>query len=221
MSAKILISGLANTGKTTLLQSLENVLVFAHDGKKYPFPQPHVNIEDFNNIAEFKELCNSKAVAYNEKFNTLPETVVFDSVSKIFQTIVANAKKNKKTGFEKWNFIDDEVTQFVNYIENDIVGQGINVVIVSHAQLNTETGIYELVAQGGFAKKGGFLSEVDNAVFVEVKGNTRKIHHKSPKYASRTILSDLPDIQDASEYNLQKHIDELVKVKDQVADYIL
>jgi len=43
---KMLISSLPNIGKTTLLQTLDDVLVIARDGKKYPFPQAHVNVED-------------------------------------------------------------------------------------------------------------------------------------------------------------------------------
>lgn len=220
MSAKILISALANSGKTTLLKSLNNVLVIAHDGKKYPFPQPHVNVDSFNSMDEFIGLCNSKVAAYKDKFGELPETMAFDSVSKIFETI-ADYCNEKFTGFNVYSNLNKEVHKFTDYIENTLITNGINVVIVSHAVWDADTTTYQLVAQGAFAKKGGFLSEVDQAVFVEVKSNKRTVHHRSNKFASRTTLDDMPDNEDANEYNLQAHIEKLVSVKDAVAEYIL
>lgn len=65
------------------------------------------------------------------------------------------------------------------------------------------------------------LSEVDNAIFIEIKGNKRVIHHRSPKLASRTVLDQLPDSQPVEEYNLQEHIDALSGLKDEVANYEL
>lgn len=220
MSAKILVSGLANTGKTSLLQSLTDVFVIAHDGKQYPFPQPHVNIQTFSSIAELISITNAKLAIYKEKFGKLPATVVFDSVSKIFETIADNCNRQYK-GFEVWKNVNSEVNEFTRYLEQTLIPHGLNVVIVSHAIWNIDTATYELVAQGSFAKKGAFLSETDNAVFIEVKNSKRIIHHRSPKFAARSTLEELPDSQPIEEYNLQKHIDILVATKNKVASYQL
>ena len=157
---------------------------------------------------------------YQSKFNKLPSTIVFDSVSKIFETIAHNATLTKK-GFDVWKQVNEEIYQLNDYIENTIIPNGISVVIVSHATWDTDTSTYQLVAQGSFAKKGGFLSETDNAVFIEVKNGKRIVHHRSPKFASRTTLTEIPDNQPIEEYNLQNHLELLLSKVDEVAEYIL
>jgi len=220
MSAKILVSGLANTGKTSLLQTLTDVFIVAHDGKQYPFPQPHVNVSSFTSVAELLSVTNTKLAAYKEKFGKLPATIVFDSVSTVFETVADNCGRQYK-GFEIWKNVNSEINEFTRYIEQTLIPHGLNVVIVSHAVWNVDTVTYELVAQGSFSKKGGFLSTVDNSIFIEVKNGKRIIHHRSPKYAARSTLAELPDSQPIEEYSLQKHVDMLVATKNNVASYQL
>lgn len=220
MSAKILISSLANSGKTTLLQSLEDVLVVAHDGKKYPFPQPHIQLDQLPPVDELIGLINEKVGVYKEKFGKLPRTIAFDSVSTIFESIAANASANFK-GFDVWKNVNEEVYKLKGYIEDTLLANNINVVIISHATWDVDTASYQLVAQGNFAKKGGFLSTVDQAVFIEVKNGKRIVHHRSAKFASRTTLKELPDNQPVEEYNLQKHIEMLEAIRDNVASFRL
>jgi GTPase SAR1 family protein len=220
MAVKLLIAGQANTGKTTLLQSLEDVFVVAHDGKQYPFPQPHINISRFNSVSELLATVNTKLGVYKEKFGKLPTTIAFDSVSTIFETIANNCGSQYK-GFDSWKHVNMEVAEFNSYIEDTLIPNGINVVIVSHAVWNVDTATYELVAQGSFAKKGGFLSTVDNSVFIEVKSNKRIIHHRSTKFAARSALADLPDNQPVEEYNLQQHINKLSELKNSAAKFEL
>ena len=72
-----------------------------------------------------------------------------------------------------------------------------------------------------FAKRGSFLSEVDNAVFLEGKANKRIVHHRSLKFPARSVLPELPDSQPADEYNLAEHINTLSKLGDNVAAFVL
>lgn len=220
MASKILISALANKGKTTLLKTLEDVFVVAHDGKKYPFPQPHTNVDTFDSIQELIALVNSKLGMYKEKYSELPKTIVFDSVSKIFDTIASNCQRKYK-GFEIWKYVNEEITSFTSYIENVLIPNGLNVVIVSHAVWNADTASYELVAQGQFAKRGAFLAEVDNAVFIDVKNNKRTVYHRSAKLPARSTLSTdiLPDDQPVEEYSLQDHINKLNAIGNTVAEF--
>jgi len=56
------------------------------------------------------------------------------------------------------------------------------------------------------------LSEVDEAIFLEVKGKKRTIHYRNSKMAARTVMSELPDSVPLEEFNLQEHI-ELLETK--------
>ena len=64
---KLLLSGAPNSGKTSLLQTLTDVLVIARDGKRYPFKQPHVNVPDFIYAQEVIELITEKIGVFEEK----------------------------------------------------------------------------------------------------------------------------------------------------------
>ena len=66
-NVKLLVSSLPNVGKTTLLQTLEHVLVIARDGKRYPFEQAHVNVFDFTSAEELINLIVEKVETYESK----------------------------------------------------------------------------------------------------------------------------------------------------------
>jgi len=224
---KILISGTPNSGKTSLLQDLEHVFVVARDGKRYPFAQPHVNISQMVHekngpsvVDSLLNTVNEKLGVYFDKFGVLPETVVFDSVSKIFLDIEA-AVSSVVTSFP-YSVINAEISKLVNYIENELIARDINVVVVSHANWDEDTAIYKLVNAGGaYGKKGGFLSEVDNSIFLESKANKRVVHHRSLKFISRTLSAELPDSEDRTTYSLKKHLELLQKDSDAAASFEL
>ena len=147
MTAKILISAEPNGGKTTLTKDLDDCLVISHDGKRYPFKVPHVLVPTFDHIDTFIDLTTDKIEAYNEKFGTYPKRMVFDSVSKIFDTIHANCNEKHKN-FTIYSELDKEITAFTAFIENSIIASGIDVVIISHALYDTDTAKYNLVGKG-------------------------------------------------------------------------
>lgn len=208
MSVKQLISAEANSGKTTLTKNLENSLVISHDGKRYPFPVPHVLIPTFENIQELINLTVEKIEAYKEKFGAYPDTIVFDSVSKVFDTIHANCNEKYK-GFVIYSELDKEVVAFTSFIENSLIASGMNVILISHALYDSDTAKYNLVGKGSFAKRGGFLAEVDEALFIEVKSNKRVIHFRSAKLPARSLQEDLPESISVEDFNLQEHINKL------------
>lgn len=220
MAAKLLIAGLANSGKTTLLKDLQDTLVIAHDGKKFPFKVPHVNVDTFNSTAELIDLINSKVAAYEERFGEFPKTIAFDSVSKIFDTM-NNYCNEKFTGFAVYSNLDKEIGTFTSYIENTLIANGINVVIVSHAIFDADTATYQLVGKASFQKRGGFLSEVDQAIFVETKANKRTAHLRSTKFPARTLREEDPDSMDVKDFTLQAYIEALITEQDAAADFVL
>jgi|SaaInl85LU_5_DNA_1037374.scaffolds.fasta_scaffold14309_2 hypothetical protein len=220
MAVKILISAEANSGKTTLTKNLENSLVVSHDGKRYPFPVPHVLVPGFDNVQELIDTTIQKIEAYNEKFNAYPDTIVFDSVSKIFDTIHANCNEKYK-GFVIYSELDKEIVAFTSFIENSLIASNMNVVLISHALYDSDTAKYNLVGKGSFAKRGGFLAEVDEAIFIEVKSNKRTVHLRSTKLPARSLQEDLPDNVVVDDFNLQQHIEHLAKNASTVDDFAL
>lgn len=212
MGIKLLISALPNMGKTTLLSSLENVLVIARDGKKYPFPQPHKNIKDFSIDSlspadEIIEQVSSAIKAYKQKFNNeIPDTIVFDSISKILLDIEGITLQRIKSF--PYGVINTEIKKLMDFIEG--LTSRCNVILVSHAVYDEESFGFKLVNAGGsWSKKGGVISEVDYAIFLEMVGSDRKIHFKNPLMLSRTIGLDVPDTMMVSEFNLQQYVNQL------------
>lgn len=218
-NVKLLVSGLTNIGKTTLLQSLTDVLVVARDGKQYPFEQPHVNIDDFTNIDTVINTICEKVETYEAKFGDIPKTVAIDSVSKIVLDIEGYVLDQVKSF--PYGKVNTEIKKFVDFVERDLCPQ-FNVVLVSHALYNEDTHGYNLVNAGGsYGKKGGILSEVDEAIFLELRSKKRIIHYRNSKMASRTTMADLPNSIDAEEFNLQKHIELLQSKRNEAAKWSL
>lgn len=204
---KLLISGLPAMGKTTLLSSLEDVLVIARDGKKYPFPQPHVNAPDFSAVDEFIELIVEKVTAYEEKTGNLPKIIAIDSISKVLLDIEGYVLEQVKSF--PYGKVNTEIKKLVDFIERDLC-DSFDVILVSHALYSEDVGGYSLVNAGGsYGKKGGILSEVDEAIFLELKGKKRNIHFRNPRMCARTTVKDLEDVIPAEDFNLQKHVEML------------
>lgn len=206
-NVKLLVSSLPNIGKTTLLKSLTDVLVIARDGKKYPFPQPHVNVPDFTSADQLIDIIVEKVEAYEDKIGSLPKTVAIDSVSKILLDIEGYTLEQVKSF--PYGKVNTEIKKFVDFIERDMV-PNFNVVLVSHAMYSEDVSGYSLVNAGGsYGKKGGILSEVDEAIFVELRGKKRIVHFRNSKMCSRTTMADLPENSPIEDFDLQKHLESL------------
>ena len=92
-----------------------------------------------------------------------------------------------------------------------------NVVLISHIVFDPDAKRYMETTAGKFGKKGGFLSTVDYALNIDVIGNKRVITHKGTNL-SRTLLDDMPDKQDVSEFNLQDYLDKIKAKSDVVQE---
>lgn len=207
MAVKVLISGLPNTGKSTLIKSLDPTksLLISRDGKKSPLKLPKKTIEDFNDVDDLIAQITTAVQSYVEKFDANPETIVIDSISKIFLDIESRILARVKSF--PYGQINIEISKFMEFIEHTLAPV-CNIVMISHSQLNIDTNSYELVNAGGsWGKKGGAISEVENALSIELKGSKRVIHHRNHKMLSRTLIDSLPDSQPVEEFNLQEYID--------------
>ena len=220
MAVKLLISAEANSGKTTLTKTLTDTLVVSHDGKKFPFKVPHVTIREFSSAQELLDTIDEKIVSYKERFGDYPKTIVFDSVSKIFDTMVENCN-TKFTGYSVYSNLNKEIAQLTYYIESTLIASDMNVVLISHAMYDSDSGRYQLIAKGDFAKRGAFLAEVDEAIFIEVKANKRIIHFRSTKFPARSLQEKIPDSVSVNEFDLNEHINTLAEGSDSVDEYEL
>ena len=219
MGIKLLISGLPLSGKTTVLQTLEDVLVIARDGKRYPFPQPHTNVPDFELAEEFINHVVEKINAYEEKTGGLPKTIAIDSVSKIFLDIEGSCLTRIKSF--PYGEVNKEIKAVVDFIERDLADQ-FNIIMISHAMYDEDTVGYKLVNAGGsWGKKGGIISEVDEAFFIEIKGKKRVAHFRNPKMLSRTTVAGTPDTLPIEDFNLQEHLNMLINGQTSVEEFSL
>jgi hypothetical protein len=220
MAVKLLIAGESNAGKTTLTKGLEKSLVISHDGKRYPYKNPHASISNFSTSDELTSFVTEKIEAYNAKLGEYPSTVVFDSVSRIFDTLY-DACNQKYTGFSIYSNLDREIKAFTNYIEDTLIASGIDVVILSHAIYDSETSKYNLVGKGSFAKIGSFLSVVDESIFIETKSSKRILHFRSTKFPARTLQEENPDSMPVDDFNLGTYVSHLREVNSAVNEFEL
>jgi hypothetical protein len=219
---KLLISGLERSGKTTLTSNLKNAFILHFDAKIYPYKVPHTNLfsQDYKGITGFRKVFQDKMQAYKAKNGNFPKTIVFDTITQLYSQMTEYAADNFK-GYERFNNINEETLGYNRYIEENLVGNGINVVIVAHTQLDKDTGKFIIPATGSFKNAGSWLSVVDNASYVEVLDGQFSITHKDFNYPCRSTLGDdvLPAKQDVATYDINKHIELLAKVKLDNKDY--
>jgi len=231
MGAKILINGISGSGKTTLMKSLTNTFVVSRDGKAFPFNIPHMLVPTFYSMnalinggvvkSEGEEIevegFFDKLEKYKEVIGDYPKTIAIDSASKLMQDIIDFSNLNF-TNFDIHSHINKEVAVFTSFVQEDLVANGINVVILNHVMDNDKKGLVP-IGQGKFKDKGGFYGEVDHSILV----SDMKVHHRGVKNQARTTIAELPDTQyvenivDPSKskklkegetyYDLQKHID--------------
>ena len=205
---KLLIAGDSNSGKTSLTKNLKNTLVISHDGKAYPFKVPHGTIKEINTTAELTTFVNEKVDAYIERYGSMPENIVFDSVSRIYDSLY-DACNKRYTGFNIYSNLDKEIKEFADFLEQ-ILEVGVNLIIISHSIADADTGKTNLVGKGSFAKLGGFLSVVDEAIYIQTKKNDkRELHFRSTVYPARTLQDDLPNTIAVEDFDLQTHVERL------------
>ena len=181
-------------------------MVFSRDGKPFSLPLPHVNIPDYTKIDEVLDIVQEKIEAYNTKMKAYPETIVFDSVSRIFTDIETSCSKRFK-GYDVWSNVNQEINTFV-WAVNQLIEEGYNVVLIAHAVFDVDAKKFVETCKGSFAKTGGFLSTVDYAINIDIVGSKRIVTHRGMNL-SRTLIEGVPDKQSADEFNLQEYLEKI------------
>lgn len=65
------------------------------------------------------------------------------------------------------------------------------------------------------------ISEVDEALSIDIKGSKRIINFRDPKKLARTMVDTLPDTLPVSEFNLNEHLETLRNTQDAAAEFEL
>ncbi len=216
-ASKLLISGAASSGKTTVISKLNKALVIVTDNKSFPFKVSHYRYTKFNGLDDFRNVLIEKLKAYKAKYDEKPETVVIDSVTHLYQEMHVWAKHNFK-GFDIFNEMQTAVIELNDLIETLLIANGVNVVITAHTTYNEGSGSFEIPAMGKFKETGGWLSLVDNATHISTEHNRRVIFNKSLKYPARSTI-DIPDKQNVDDYNIVDHMKLLTEAREDSDDY--
>ena len=220
MAVKFLVSAFEKSGKSTLTSQLRNPLIINLDQKEYGFKVPHVNIKEYLGMDAHLETIAEKLQAYKDKFGKYPENLIFDTVTQMYSAM-QKYNSDKYKGFDVHSKNNQETMAFNQFIEQQLLPAGINVIIVAHTLYDEATSRHIIPATGAFAKAGSWTSVVNDSIFVEVKSNKLVVHLKGLKYPARTTLTDLPDSIPVEEYSLQDHLDQLSAKSIEFEDYIL
>lgn len=212
MAIKLLVSGFENTGKSTVASQVSDAMVVNFDRKEYGFAVPHMNITTYDGIEGLIGTINEKLGVYQEKMGKLPATIVMDTVTQFYSTMQKFNMERFK-GFDIHSANNKDTLELNAYIEDILLANGINVVIVAHTIYDADTARHIIPASGQFAKAGSWLSVVNDAIFIEKKSNKRVVHQKSLKFPCRTTIEGIDAEIDATKYDINEHIAQLVSSK--------
>lgn len=217
MAVKILVAGFEKSGKSTTTSKLRKSLVFNFDAKEYGFRAAHTNMKEYDGMKAVLARMSEKIKLFKEKTGEFPENIVVDTVTQMYsamQLYNSSAYKN----FEIHTANTRDTLEFNSFIENQLLPNGMNVIIVAHTKFDESTGRYTIPSSGAFKDAGSWTSVVNDSIFVEQKNGKLIVHLKTMKFPCRTTLEDLPESMSIEDYNLQEHIDKLTKNKIESAD---
>lgn len=213
---KLGVVAMENSGKTTLISKTTDALVMSTDNKAFRGKVPHFRYSEYNGIKEITDTIAEKLESYEAKFEKLPKTLVIDSVTHLANNM-EKYWNEKATGFAVWGGLGKDILEFNAYLEDVIIPAGINVVFTSHCQYDADTQKFKINAPGNFGKNGSWLSVTDEAVFLEVKGNKRIVHHKTAKFPCRTLQTEIEDSVLVDDFDINTHI-QLLESHAEMAD---
>lgn len=208
MAVKILITGFENTGKSTLASKVNQALIINCDGKQFNFKVPHSNLPNWKGYKDFEKFVISKILTYKEKFKELPKTIIFDTITHLYLDITTYNKR-VYSGYDIHSQNNDDAQAINEFIENKLIrDKGINVILMAHTTIEPKTGRFSIPAQGQFAKAGGFVSFVDESMYIDrgeehlivLKDSTNAVVRSNLEYKEDKMFVDF------NTFDINKHI---------------
>lgn len=207
MAIKLVVNGIAGSGKTSLLSTMgDETFVISRDAKEFGLPLPHMLVDTYvdmttfiygNEKAEIEGIVQ-KMEKYNEHFGHYPENVVFDSVSQITMDVIDVASQTPNVYGSQGAEITKELAMLTKFIHEELEVNDMNVILMNHVTEEkvdgNKTGVYLPFGQGKFLAKGGFYATTNEAItIVPESGNNRSVYMRGTDKQARTTMQDLPD----------------------------
>ena len=217
---KFLVVGQESTGKTTLISSIKNGFVMSTDNKAFRGKVPHFRYSTYKGLDDLIDTISNKLEVYEAKFGKLPETFVIDSVTHLQNALVKYAN-DKYTGYNIWTSINKDILAFNSFIEEELIPAGINVVMTAHVVYDSDNAKFKIPSPGDFGKTGSYLSIVDEAVYLENKGNKRILHYSTMKFPCRTLQAKLPETVAVNDFDINNHIKLLESSVEESTEWVI
>jgi len=216
---KFAVVGFERSGKTRLISHINDVLVVSTDNKAFTGKVPHYRYSEYNGMDDFVSTLEEKVGAYEAKMGKPPKTIVIDSITHLTNNMEKYCNE-KFRGFDVYKNLGKDILELNSFLES-IAESGINVVFTAHTQYDADTMTYKIHSSGSFGKNGSWLSVVDEAVYIELKGSKRIVHFKTAKFSCRTLHDELPDHIEIDKFDINEHIALLEKSNEEAEEWSL
>ena len=190
MAIKMLVTGMENSGKTTLISKITPpAFVLNADKKDFLFEIYHADMKKFTGLNPLKEAVISKLEAIKEKHGQYPNAFIVDTITKLYGMIeIYCSSKFTQNGYEKFTQKNQTTDLLDDFISETTSKFDIDLILVSHVQYDNNLKTYTIPASGAFGKAGGWLARVNEAIYIN-KAN-RTIFARSNEFPARTMLTN-------------------------------
>lgn len=212
---KLLVTGLENSGKSTITSKIKDALVINFDNKEYSFEVANADFREYTGLDSVINFINNKLVAYKEKNGKFPKVLVIDTVTQLYSSMVLyNSKKYNGFNIHSQNNVD--TLDLNNYFEDIILANGVDLVVVAHAIYDSDTKAYTIKSQGQFRDAGSWLSIVNDSIFIEKRNGKLTVFLNDIKYPSRTSLEKIEEKMSIDDYDINTHLEKLRNSKETI-----
>ena len=122
---------------------------------------------------------------------------------------ITNFNRRNYSGFDIHSQNNDDAQSLNDFIENKLIREkNINIVLMAHTTIEPKTNRFSVPAQGSFARAGGFVSFVDESIYID-RNEEHLIVLKDPTNAVvRSVLKYDEDkfVVHFNTFDINKHL---------------